>query len=749
MSKSKFVFLPLLMVTVLLIQMMSPISALADGETPPEPSESTEQVTPPDEPVEGTAGGETAGAPAEEALPADEAAGRRKPESDKATPKSEAPPAPPAQRASAGDPDDLNVGEALGQIRVETEVMVLDGGGEIEPLATEEAAEIVVAADPIWCPDGITPKDGLGGCSPSYTTLTDLVSWLQANDPDQAGTIWIEKTYDSEAEGVDGFILSGYDFANFDTHALTIQGGWQGLGSTSVASSDPSTFTGDYLLIVDWNAPVTVKDILVDGSNRIGLQVVTHDSDIILANVTSINNDRYGAYLLTDASGGISLNQENTFSDNQYYGLYAYTEDGDISAHNLSASNNGNDDVYYYYGFGQGAVLSTERGDITLTGDNTFNGNGYFGLEAYTSSGNITINNLTANDNRPGQVYYFYGGYGADLLAGGEGGITLTGDNTFNNNGYVGLSATTGGSIAINNLEASFNGTENGYYYGGYGAYLYNPYGSNNKEVTLTGTNTFEGNPSYGLLIYSSGNISVSNLNVSGSEYYGAYFDNSSVTKDITIQIGDIHDNGTGLWSSQNGTLTLNCVHFVDNTQDLQQNGGTLVAYCIVSNPGQDKEDKGTKPVLVVEAGVDAVELNCDLYSGTRLVLPSGDSATFPCPIRETAQLTGNTGGEKDLPGDLPEGTTFQSAFTIAVNEDDGTRENLSTYTTLSFVIPEGVDVDSLAILYWDGEAWVELSDGLILEDGKVVGQAGFLSADGTSFQATVTFTGIFVLVSK
>ena len=38
------------------------------------------------------------------------------------------------------------------QVPENTEVVVLNAEGEVEPLATQEAADAVVESDPIWCP---------------------------------------------------------------------------------------------------------------------------------------------------------------------------------------------------------------------------------------------------------------------------------------------------------------------------------------------------------------------------------------------------------------------------------------------------------------------------------------------------------------------------------------------------------------------------------------------------------------------
>jgi len=135
------------------------------------------------------------------------------------------------------------------------------------------------------------------------------------------------------------------------------------------------------------------------------------------------------------------------------------------------------------------------------------------------------------------------------------------------------------------------------------------------------------------------------------------------------------------------------------------------------------------------------------LFRGTMLILPNSDSAYFPCPLSDSANLTSNTNDE--LPAILPSGTKFGSGFTTAVNKDGENQNKVDEFIRISFKIPEGVSASDLAILYWDGAQWVELTDGLTLGDGRNVARGGFVSADGLYFEALVNFTGTFVLVKK
>jgi len=56
-------------------------------------------------------------------------------------------------------------------------------------------------------------------------------------------------------------------------------------------------------------------------------------------------------------------------------------------------------------------------------------------------------------------------------------------------------------------------------------------------------------------------------------------------------------------------------------------------------------------------------------------------------------------------------------------------------FITVSFVIPDNMEDADLAILFWDGSAWVEVTGGHNTGDGH--------------FEASTNLTGTFVLVSQ
>ena len=58
--------------------------------------------------------------------------------------------APPEEVPPPEEP--VSLPEVLEQAPPDTQVVVVNEEGQVEPLATVEAAEILVTGDPVWCP---------------------------------------------------------------------------------------------------------------------------------------------------------------------------------------------------------------------------------------------------------------------------------------------------------------------------------------------------------------------------------------------------------------------------------------------------------------------------------------------------------------------------------------------------------------------------------------------------------------------
>lgn len=900
----KRIFMPLLAILIVIVQVMNPVTVFADDEIPAETIEETTagETEPGEEDPSTDESGEGVTEPEPNEMTEEITAGGTKHSEENPTtdesqegetePETQLPPEPSDDDPETGQSDsslveegsvpeevDLSVAETLEQTPDGTEIVVVNGNGEVEPLATEQAAEIISQADPLWCPNtALAPTPGSNGCSPSFTTMTDLITWLTTNDPDAAGTIWIEDAYDSASEGVAGFTLDGSGYTKLDNNALTIQGGWNGIsGSTAITGT--SSFTGDYLHITNWNADVTLNDIIVDGAADTGVYVmttgtvsldniqsnnnlydgievetpdniVTNDltatqnggwgarvysntpnhsvtmngtntfngnstgglgasarSDLTLnsitandndgaglaiqtftpesvvhltgvnvfnnnkvgwfttsgdstfvENITANDNDERGIYFFSWYDGNLNISNA-TMNGNGFHGLEAYSR-GNIMLSDVTADGNGQHGVFLHDAFGNPTV------SVTLTGTNSFSNNGYDGFRAITVSEAITLNNVTANDN---------GGYGVFLnntASATDAGITISGTNVFNGNITYGLHITSDGVIHVNNITANENNLD--------GAYLDNTSGNTETGVNVTGSNFFNENSGVGLFIQSDGAINTANL-TANQNLVGVALDNSTSTSnanvflsgtnsfnansiaglgiisdgdvdvyrvttnnnysgvnivtsgDVTITCSSINNETYGLNVDSN-SLTLSGLTFSGNSTDISSTS-TPVINIFECNPPTLTPTKTSDflPIHEINTTGGASELDCDLYRGTKLILPNGDFAYFPCPIQDTAsiyRLENNV-----LPADLPSGTSYLSGFTTEVITDGISDSLPGIIMTISFSIPDDANLSSLTILYWDGVAWVE--------------QTGFVSEDGLSFHSFIDFTGSFVLVQK
>ena len=359
--------------------------------------------------------------------------------------------------------------EVLDQLPADTSVVVVVDE-QVEPLATQSAANVFVVGDPIWCVEGDAPTPGAGNCTDAYPDLISLIDDIDSGVlvlPDVDGTIWITGGSDISLSdiSIDG---TNVRFAALSDNSLTLQGGWSGVKG-DFSTSGSSVFSIP-ISIVNWSGTVTINQITVNGTTSTGLEIGTSD-DVSLNSVSVENNSETG--LIINSAG-------------------------DIEVKNLTASGNGAGGVS-----GNGAELNSSSGSVTLTGINTFENNLESGL-VVDVVGDIEVENLTASGN--GKVGG--SGNGAELNS-STGGVTLAGINTFENNLESGLVVDVVGDIDVENLIASGNGAGGS----GGGAEL----NSLNNSVSLTGTNIFHGNHDTGLFIDAARDVDLENITADGN----------------------------------------------------------------------------------------------------------------------------------------------------------------------------------------------------------------------------------------
>lgn len=544
--KNKNLFLTVAIVITFLLSAVIATPAYADEAIPPVDvpaetqveetnpvAETGEEATPPST-------GEVDSAPSEESVIEEEATLPTSGETDSA----------PSEEPTSDVEESI-----LEQLPENTELIVLDEEGQVLPLVTQEAEQIIMEGDPMWCPVGVTP--GGAGCTASTTSfvtmLTNLTALYGATGPSMAGVIWISENYNSNTHdnGVTTFNISGSTLTSMKDFALTIQGGWTEVGK-GINTTNPSEFVGATLLIDDWNAPVTINDITISNSSNWGVYVET-TGNVVLKNVQSNNNGNYGAYIVNDGGAGNVTITKSTFNGQTNTGGLYVASNGTITASDLTV--NGNN--------GTGASLQNLNAvtpkAVTLTGTNTFSNNSSSGL-AISSIGVVTINNLIANNN----------GYdGANINNNNTNatnvGVKLTGTSVFGDNTNSGLSIDSKGAVTLSNVYANSNNA--------YGVFISNTAASTVQGVTFSGTNEFKYNTIHGLSIVSKGTITLNNLNANSNGQMGISINNTgtamspiSITGTNTFNL-----NGySGLfisYSVSGGAVTLNNITANDNGQ--------------------------------------------------------------------------------------------------------------------------------------------------------------------------------------
>ena len=549
------------------------------------------------------------------------------------------------------------------------------------------------------------------------------------------------------------------------------------VGSTgNVSLSGMNNFnsnTADGLRIISNGNVMLSGTNVFDGNTTSGLRVVTTGNISGSGSLTAGSNGQYGVLLRNDSkTGSVSLAGTLVANSNMLEGLRVFSNGNINIAADLTASNNSRYGVYV----DNTTSTTTGVGNVTFSGTNTFNGNDRNGLHVL-SNGAVSLANLTADNNGTGGV--FRAGYGVYVdNTTGSAGVNIGGSNSFNGNYSTGLVVLTNGTIVANNLSASNNSqTGNSRSDYGYGAYL-----DSSASVKLTGASLFNSNYASGLLVNSKQDVTLNSITAGSSAATGNGAHGILVISGSTVSltgsnnlIGNLLDGahitavgsstiynpnaalngGNGIYmETTQGNTSLRCgysgnngaygVYAVGNIVlslygmdlngnglgDVYTDGGLVNSYPYGCDDTLRKHALGGGSLGINEVFVSAVRgqvaLDCRLYAGTRLILPNGDSALIPCPSGEFASLRGLT--EADLPGALPEGWAYGSGFALGLDQAQGSRADLS------FVVPDGMSADTLAILFWDGSQWVAVAGA---------------NQKGERFEAQVDYPGLFILVSK
>jgi len=242
------------------------------------------------------------------------------------------------------------------------------------------------------------------------------------------------------------------------------------------------------------------------------------------------------------------------------------------------------------------------------------------------------------------------------------------------------------------------------------------------------------------------GNVTLTDVDVSGIKYYSTYFDNVTgnvtvttsggtstfdnndaglvvyyVTGGITINDVTMKDNtGFGFYNegSNSSTPILNCVTFSGNRTDVSGTVNQTIDKCSSGGTGGGSAYVNFPAVPVVPPQV--------------VTLPAGEDEKGYATVQYTSLYTVLEQAQGQLPAALGESFKFGSALKVELTEEGKNVTDLAI--TLSFPISADMKDANLVVMFWDGSAWVEVSGGSVVD--------GF-------FVITVDQPGDYVLVAK
>lgn len=434
----------LFLILTVIVNLMNVNVALADDTTPPPPP--TEEPTEP--PVEAT-------------------------EEPVATPLPEATPTVEPTAEETATTEESQVFELVADLPENTDVIILDENGNPLPLASTEAATILVEADPIWCPaTQTTPTPGANGCTTNQT-ITSLLTLMRTNAGgtfSQNGVIYLERP------GGAGFttplILDnsgaslGASFASISTFNLTVQGGWNGsnpgsiTGDTNFGTSGPNQgFVRIGSAANPWTGNITLADITVNDNNSASnpsVAVYTNGGSVTMNDVDVDNADNSESIRVVTTSGNVTLNNVDISDADDAHGINITTTSGTVNINNSSVDNH--DD-------GNAINVVSNSGNVNLTNVDVDDSGGGNAVNVTTTSGNISLSDTDVTNQRDGNTGNLVTTSGNINVSNGS---VFDGDNTGGDTNQGFVATTTTGTITISNT--TFNdayGTGTGTNYNG------------------------------------------------------------------------------------------------------------------------------------------------------------------------------------------------------------------------------------------------------------------------------------------
>lgn len=571
-EKARAFLLSLTIIAVLVFSAVGTTVVYADGGTPPDAPVTEEPAS--DEPTGDKpatvtvdtvqAEGEATPVPTVELEPRVEGGATPVPTEEVAPPKEEAPQAPAEETSSkpetapeapaSGNPADKPI---LNSVPENTTVAVVNAAGELQPLATQAAADAISTSDPIWCPGAQAPTPGLNGCTQSFNSFTALLTFLAGNASFTGpGTIYVEQgNYQGGESTID---FNNFNLSNISNADLTITGGWDISTGTTTSTS---TFNNVSLVIGNtanpWGGTLTINNITITNPTGTGI-TANAQTNINISNVT-VTNSTNGAGAELTAGANVNINNSK-FERNKTAGAIIRAV-GNVALANTSFSNPANArrqiigvDVIADGSVSLLNVLANENreagahivanGPVSIansvfSGTKAISGSNFLGYGLTVESQSvINLDHVTANDN-------FL--WGAMLTAVGDVSIanSIFNANTTESPGFIddtGLLVNSGGSVSILNSHADDNRLIGAVIEAVGDVSITGSTFSSNNGITLdsAGTPTFHG---YGLQVVTDGSIFLEGVTASGNTLFGAHLD---AGQNVVVRTSDFSNQTSG-----------------------------------------------------------------------------------------------------------------------------------------------------------------------------------------------------------
>jgi hypothetical protein len=429
----------------------------------------------------------------------------------------------------------------------------------------------------IWM--GTTP--GGEPFSPTISSTSDGVN-LQNTSNGSTGAVSLTNTdptlYKINGNGREGLIFASAGGISL-TRVSANANGLTGINASNTTNTQPMTLItvsasnnkGNGINI-PMKGNLTAAGINCNNNGVFGFNIDTFGNVSILADPAKTNSNFNGNMvdgLKISTNGTINL-QQTVANNNLQNGLSISNNSGtgNVTATNITANSNGsmglsvttkgavilsggtfNDNIGQPIKIDNSSADNSHIQPVTLTNVTVNHGGGESGVQV-VSKGQITLNSVNVSFDTGTET----DGAVLNNIATGTAGISVT-NSSFNNNGAIGLLIITNGTVSLSGVTAQLNGAD-GLNIGGAGD-------ATALGVTVSNS-VFNNNQSYGLIMYVTGPIVLTNITAQGNTNFGALVDNHLTLNKPLVTINSTgtftnnfsNNGGTGLGVDSNGTIS-------------------------------------------------------------------------------------------------------------------------------------------------------------------------------------------------